>query len=145
MAGGTAEGATSNFIFMRVCGLPGGSASRAATESPSRAATGSPYHAATGGGLSPPRLPDVRYCDNENTSTSEKRIDRSISRNNSVLTPSDLKRILSTEKRAMRKIKQIARRVPEKRQTRKDASLLNKSRQVVTVKNAEPLSMISQK
>ena len=43
----------------------------------------------------------------------------------------------------MRKIKQIARRVPEKRQTRKDASLLNKSRQVVTVKNAEPLSMIS--
>ena len=45
----------------------------------------------------------------------------------------------------MRKIKQIARRVPEKRQTRKDASLLNKSRQVVTVKNAEPLSMISPK
>ena len=56
-----------------------------------------------------------------------------------------MKRILSTEKRAMRKIKQIARRVPEKRQTRKDASLLNKSRQVVTVKNAEPLSMISPK
>ena len=53
-----------------------------------------------------------------------------------------MKRILSTEKRAMRKIKQIARRVPEKRQTRKDASLLNKSRQVVTVKNAEPLTMI---
>ena len=79
---------------------------------------------------------------NENTPTSEKRIDRNISRNNSILTPSDLKRILSTEKRAMRKIKQIARRVPEKRQTRKDASLLNKSRQVVTVKNAEPLTMI---
>ena len=79
---------------------------------------------------------------NENTTTSEKRIDRNISRNNSILTPSDLKRILSTEKRAMRKIKQIARRVPEKRQTRKDASLLNKSRQVVTVKNAEPLTMI---
>ena len=82
---------------------------------------------------------------NEITPTSEKRIDRNISRNNSILTPSDLKRILSTEKRAMRKIKQIVRRVPEKRQTRKDARLLNKSRQVVTVKNAEPLSMISPK
>ena len=56
-----------------------------------------------------------------------------------------MKRILSTEKTAMRKIKQIARRVPEKRQTRKDANLLNKERQVVTVKNAEPLSMISLK
>ena len=42
----------------------------------------------------------------------------------------------------MRKIKQIARRVPEKRQARKDANLLNKSCQVITVKNAEPLSMI---
>ena len=31
---------------------------------------------------------------NENTPTSEKRIDRNISRNNSILTPSDLKRIL---------------------------------------------------
>ena len=82
---------------------------------------------------------------NKNTPTSEKRIDRNISRNNSILTPSDLKRILSTEKRAMRKIKQIVRRVPEKRQTRKDARLLNKTRQVVTVKNAEPLSMISPK
>ena len=82
---------------------------------------------------------------NENTPTSEKRIDRNISRNKSILTPSDLKRILSTEKRAMSKIKQIARRVPEERQTREDASLLNKSRQVVTVKNAEPLSMISPK
>ena len=84
---------------------------------------------------------------NKNTPTSEKKIDRNISRNNSILTPSDLKRILSTEKRAMRKIKQIARRVPEKRQTRKDANLINKERQrqVVTVKNAEPLSMISPK
>ena len=82
---------------------------------------------------------------NENTTTSEKRIDRNISRNKPILTPSDLKRILSTEKRAMRKIKQIVRRVPEKRQTRKDARLLNKTRQVVTVKNAEPLSMISPK
>ena len=81
---------------------------------------------------------------NENTPTSEKRIDRNISRNNSILTPSDLKRILSTEKRAMKKIKQIARRAPEKRQTRKDANLINKERQrqVVTVKNAEPLTMI---
>ena len=81
---------------------------------------------------------------NEITPTSEKRIDRNISRNNSILTPSDLKRILSTEKRAMRKIKQIARRAPEKRQTRKDANLINKERQrqVVTVKNAEPLTMI---
>ena len=81
---------------------------------------------------------------NKNTPTSEKRIDRNISRNNSILTPSDLKRILSTEKRAMRKIKQIARRAPEKRQTRKDANLINKERQrrVVTVKNAEPLTMI---
>ena len=81
---------------------------------------------------------------NENTPTSEKRIDRNISRNKSILTPSDLKRILSTEKRAMRKIKQIARRAPEKRQTRKDANLINKERQrqVVTVKNAEPLTMI---
>ena len=60
---------------------------------------------------------------NENTTTSEKRIDRNISRNKPILTPSDLKRILSTEKRAIRKIKQIARRVPEKRQTRKDANL----------------------
>ena len=81
---------------------------------------------------------------NENTTASEKRIDRNISRNNSILTPSDLKRILSTEKRAMRKIKQIARRAAEKRQTRKDANLINKERQrqVVTVKNAEPLTMI---
>ena len=81
---------------------------------------------------------------NKNTPTSEKKIDRNISRNNSILTPSDLKRILSTEKRAMRKIKQIARRAPEKRQTRKDANLINKERQrqVVTVKNAEPLTMI---
>ena len=81
---------------------------------------------------------------NENTPTSEKRIDRNISRNKSILTPSDLKRILSTEKRAMRKIKQIARRAPEKRQTRKDANLINKEhqRRVVTVKNAEPLTMI---
>ena len=81
---------------------------------------------------------------NENTTTSEKRIDRNISRNKPILTPSDMKRILSTEKRAMRKIKQIARRVPEKRQTRKDANLINKERQrqVVTVKNAEPLTMI---
>ena len=81
---------------------------------------------------------------NENTTTSEKRIDRNISRNRPILTPSDMKRILSTEKRAMRKIKQIARRVPEKRQTRKDANLINKERQrqVVTVKNAEPLTMI---
>ena len=81
---------------------------------------------------------------NKNTPTSEKKIDRNISRNNSILTPSDLKRILSTEKRAMRKIKQIVRRVPEKRQTRKDARLLNKERQrrVVTVKNTEPLTMI---
>ena len=45
----------------------------------------------------------------------------------------------------MKEIKQIARSAPEKRQTRKDANLLNKSRQVVTVKNAEPLSMISPK
>ena len=81
---------------------------------------------------------------NENTTTSEKRIDRNISRNRPILTPSDMKRILSTEKRAMRKIKQIARRAPEKRQTRKDANLINKERQrrVVTVKNAEPLTMI---
>jgi len=35
---------------------------------------------------------------NENTPTSEKRIDRNISRNKSILTSSDLKRILSTEK-----------------------------------------------
>ena len=44
----------------------------------------------------------------------------------------------------MTKIKQIAGRVPEKRQTRKDANLINKERQrrVVTVKNAEPLTMI---
>ena len=53
---------------------------------------------------------------NENTTTSEKRTDRNIFRNDSILTPSDLKRIFSTEKRAMRKIKQIARRPPEKRQ-----------------------------
>ena len=81
---------------------------------------------------------------NENTTTSEKRIDRNISRNKPILTPSDMKRILSTEKRAIRKIKQIARRAPEKRQTRKDANLINKERQrqVVTVKNAEPLTMI---
>ena len=81
---------------------------------------------------------------NENTTTSEKRIDRNISRNKPILTPSDMKRILSTEKRAIRKIKQIARRAPEKRQTRKEANLINKERQrqVVTVKNAEPLTMI---
>ena len=40
---------------------------------------------------------------NENTTTSEKRIDRNISSNNSILTPSDLKRILSAEKGAMKK------------------------------------------
>ena len=45
----------------------------------------------------------------------------------------------------MRKIKQITRQVPEKRQTRKYTHLLKKSRQVVTVKKAEPLSMISPK
>ena len=42
---------------------------------------------------------------NENTPTSEKRIDRNISRNNSILTPSDLKRILSTEKKSDEKNK----------------------------------------
>ena len=46
------------------------------------------------------RLPnDKTLSVNENTPTSEKRIARDISRNNSIMTPSDLKRILSTEKR----------------------------------------------
>ena len=53
--------------------------------------------------------------------------------------------MLSTEKRAMKKIKQIARRASERRQTRKDAHLLNKSRRAITLKNAEPLTMISPK
>ena len=34
----------------------------------------------------------------------------------------------------MKKIKQMARRAPEGRQTTKDANLLNKARRVVTVK-----------
>ena len=45
----------------------------------------------------------------------------------------------------MKKIKQISRRATERRQTRKDANLLNKSRRVITVKNVEPLAMISPK
>ena len=45
------------------------------------------------------KLPtDKTLSVNENTPTSEKRIERNISRNNSILTPSDLKIILSTEK-----------------------------------------------
>ena len=42
----------------------------------------------------------------------------------------------------MKKAKQIARRAPERRQTRADANLLNKSHRVATVKNAEPLTMV---
>ena len=41
-------------------------------------------------------LNDKSTSVNENTTTSEKKIDRNVSRNNSTLTPSDLKRILST-------------------------------------------------
>ena len=36
----------------------------------------------------------------------------------------------------------MARRAPEKRQTRKDPNLLNKSNRVVNVKNTEPFTMI---
>ena len=82
---------------------------------------------------------------NENTPSPGKRVRKTLSRENSMLSPADLKKILSTEKRAIKKIKQIARKAPEIRHTRKSTHLLKKPRKVVTVKNPDPLSMITPK
>ena len=82
---------------------------------------------------------------NENTPSPGKRVRKTLSRENSMLSPADLKKILSTQKRAIKKIKQIARKAPERRHTRKSTHLLKKPRKVVTVKNPDPLSMITPK
>ena len=82
---------------------------------------------------------------NANTPSPEKRVHKNLSMENSMLSPADLKKILSTEKRAIKKIKQIARKAPEIRHTRKSTHLLKKPRKVVTVKNPDPLSMITPK
>ena len=74
---------------------------------------------------------------------------------NAILSPSNLKRILATEKSALKKIKKITQKEkkkiknkgsksPEKRTTRKIARDLNRKR--ITVKNvSKPLSMITSK
>ena len=94
----------------------------------------------------------------ENNATTEKELPLNIDlsdNENTILSPSNLKRILTAEKIALKKIKQIAQkekkknknkglRTPEKRTTRKIARDLNKKR--ITVKNvSEPLSMITSK
>lgn len=74
---------------------------------------------------------------------------------NTILSPSNLKRILATEKSALKKIRQIMQKekkknknkgskTPEKRTTRRTATDLNRKR--ITVKNvSKPLSMITSK
>lgn len=74
---------------------------------------------------------------------------------NTTLSPSNLKRILATEKSALKKIRQIMQKekkknknkgskTPEKRTTRRTATDLNRKR--ITVKNvSKPLSMITSK
>jgi hypothetical protein len=93
----------------------------------------------------------------ENTAT-EKELPLNIDlsdNENTTLSPSNLKRILATEKSALKKIRQIMQKekkknknkgskTPEKRTTRRTATDLNRKR--ITVKNvSKPLSMITSK
>ena len=91
----------------------------------------------------------------DNGNTLENTNNTTLSGNNAVLSPSNLKRILATEKRAVKKIKKIRQeekkklknkdsKSPERRTTRKIARDLNKKR--ITVKNvSKPLSTITSK
>ena len=92
----------------------------------------------------------------EKNTTTEKELPLNIDlsdNENAILSPSNLKRILATEKSAIKKIKQITQKEkkknknkgtksPEKRTTRRIAKDLNRKR--ITVKNvSKPLSMIT--
>ena len=92
----------------------------------------------------------------EENSTTEKELPLNIdlsNNENAILSPSNLKRILATEKSALKKIKQITEKEkkkiknkgsksPEKRTTRRIAKDLNRKR--ITVKNvSKPLSVIT--
>lgn len=92
----------------------------------------------------------------EENSTTEKELPLNIDlsdNENAILSPSNLKRILATEKSAIKKIKQITQKEkkknknkgsksPEKRTTRRIAKDLNRKR--ITVKNvSKPLSVIT--
>ena len=92
----------------------------------------------------------------EENSTTEKELPLNIdlsNNENAILSPSNLKRILATEKNAIKKIKQITQKEkkkiknkgsksPEKRTTRRIAKDLNRKR--ITVKNvSKPLSVIT--
>ena len=92
----------------------------------------------------------------EENSTTEKELPLNIdlsNNENAILSPSNLKRILATEKSAIKKIKQITQKEkkknknkgsksPEKRTTRRIAKDLNRKR--ITVKNvSKPLSVIT--
>ena len=94
----------------------------------------------------------------EENSTTEKELPLNIdlsNNENAILSPSNLKRILATEKRAVKKIKKIRQeekkklknkdsQSPERRTTRKTARDLNKKR--ITVKDvSKPLSTITSK
>ena len=94
----------------------------------------------------------------EENATTEKELPLNIDlsdNENTILSPSNLKRILATEKSALKKIKQITQKekkknknkgskTPEKRTTRRTATDLNRKR--ITVKNvSKPLSMITSK
>lgn len=94
----------------------------------------------------------------ENNTTTEKELPLNIDlsdNENAILSPSNLKRILATEKGAVKKIKQITQKEkkkiknkgsksPEKKTTRRIARDLNRKR--ITVKNvSKPLSMITSK
>ena len=92
----------------------------------------------------------------EKNTTTEKELPLNIDlsdNENAILSPSNLKRILATEKSAIKKIKQITQKEkkkiknkgsksPEKRTTRRIAKDLNRKR--ITVKNvSNPLSVIT--
>ena len=92
----------------------------------------------------------------EENTTTEKELPLNIDlsdNENAILSPSNLKRILATEKSAIKKIKQITQKEkkknknkgsksPEKRTTRRIAKDLNRKR--ITVKNvSKPLSVIT--
>ena len=92
----------------------------------------------------------------EKNTTTEKELPLNIDlsdNENAILSPSNLKRILATEKSAIKKIKQITQKEkkknknkgsksPEKRTTRRIAKDLNRKR--ITVKNvSKPLSVIT--
>lgn len=94
----------------------------------------------------------------EENATTEKELPLNIDlsdNENTILSPSNLKRILATEKSALKKIRQIMQnekkknnnkgsKTPEKRTTRRTATDLNRKR--ITVKNvSKPLSMITSK